>query len=120
MRVNRHAQGAQAEAQAAAYLVGKGMRLLTQNLRLPGGEVDLVLEDGAYTVFVEVKQRRSARYGTGREAVDARKQRRICQVAVQYLVAQGRYGAPVRFDVVEIQNRCITHIPNAFSFVPPA
>ncbi len=113
--MNKRAVGDQGEAIAAAYLEGKGMTCLARNLRLPGGEIDLVMRDGKYTVFVEVKLRGTGRYGLGREAVDARKQRRIQQVAMQYLQQQGLTNTPVRFDVVEIQAGDVRHLTNAFS-----
>jgi ribonuclease HII len=114
-------EGARGEARAAAWLVARGMELLAQNLRGPHGEVDLVMRDGAYTVFVEVKRRAAGtRRGTGREAVNAAKQRRVCAVALRYLLDRGLAGMPVRFDVVELSGDQVTHLPNAFPYTPPA
>jgi putative endonuclease len=112
--------GAQGESRAAAYLVARGLSLVVQNLRNKGGEIDLVMREGAYTVFVEVKRRSDTRHGTGREAVTVAKQRRICSVALRYLAECGQVGAPVRFDVVEIHGERVTHLPNAFPYRPPA
>ncbi len=118
--MNTREQGAQGEAQALEYLGARGMTLVMQNLRYPGGEVDLVMRDGGYTVFVEVKRREGTRYGAGREAVTLTKRRRICAVALRYLQAHALLGTPVRFDVVEIHGREIVHLPNAFPYTPPA
>ena len=118
--MNTRQQGAQGEREAEDYLAARGMELVARNLRYPCGEVDLVMRDGAYTVFVEVKRRLGARYGSGREAVTLAKRRRICAVALRYLKAQGMVGAPVRFDVVELQNQSVTHLRNAFPYTPPA
>ncbi len=117
--MNHSDLGAQGEGVAAAYLVARGMTLIRQNLRYAGGEVDLVMRDGAYTVFVEVKRRANAHYGTGRAAVTAEKQRRICAVALRYLIETQQMGTPVRFDVLEIQGQRVTHLPNAFPYKPP-
>lgn len=118
--MNTRQQGTQGERAAEEYLAALGMELAARNLRYPGGEVDLVMRDGTYTVFVEVKCRLSAHYGSGREAVNLAKRRRICAVALRYLQARGALGTPVRFDVVEIQGEALTHLPNAFPYTPPA
>ena len=118
--MNTRQQGEQGERAAEEYLVACGMEPVARNLRYPRGEVDLVMRDGGYTVFVEVKRRDGARYGTGREAVNLAKRRRICAVALRYLQANGAVGTPVRFDVVEIHGGAVTHLPNAFPYTPPA
>jgi len=118
--MNTRQQGEQGERVAEEYLAARGMELVTRNLRYPCGEVDLVMRDGGYTVFVEVKRRGGTRYGTGREAVNLAKRRRVSAVALCYLRARGTLGAPARFDVVEIQGVAVTHLPNAFPYTPPA
>ena len=117
--MNTRQQGEQGERVAEEYLVAHGMELVARNLRYPCGEIDLVMRDGGYTVFVEVKRRFGTRYGVGREAVTLAKRRRICAVALRYLQAQGTLGAPVRFDVVEIHGEDVTHLRNAFPYTPP-
>jgi len=117
--MNTRQQGEQGERAAEEYLVERGMKLIARNLRYPCGEVDLVMRDGAYTVFVEVKRRFGTRYGSGREAVTQTKRRRICAVALRYLQANRLVGSPVRFDVVEILGEEITHLSNAFPYTPP-
>ena len=74
--MNRRAQGAAGEARALQYLQEKGMEPVARNVRCGGGEIDLIVRDGRYLVFVEVKQRASGRMGQGREAVDAKKRAR--------------------------------------------
>ncbi|MCL2810923.1 MAG: YraN family protein [Clostridia bacterium] len=118
--MNTRQQGEQGERVAEDYLVAQGMALIARNLRYPNGEVDLVMRDGNYTVFVEVKRRFGTRYGTGREAVTLTKRRRICAVALRYLRANGLLGTATRFDVVEIHGEVINHLPNAFPYTPPA
>ena len=118
--MNTRQQGARGERAAEDYLAALGMELIARNLRYPCGEVDLVMRDGEYTVFVEVKRRLGTRYGSGREAVNLAKRRRVSAVALRYLRSLGVLGAPARFDVVEIQGEAITHLPNAFPYTPPA
>ena len=111
------ARGAAGETQAADYLAAQGMEILARNFTVRGGEIDLIARDGAYIVFVEVKQRTSAYAGLGREAVNLKKQRFICRAAMQYLMKHNLMQSFVRFDVVEIQAGQLTHIKNAFSYV---
>jgi len=108
--------GRRCEALAAGYLYAKGYRLRARNLRTKLGEVDLVCEWGALVVFVEVKARRSARYGPGSASVGYAKQRRLMAIAAQIMAREP--GRPCRFDVVSVgfdgDRPQITHLPNAF------
>lgn len=61
----------------------------------------MVARDGV-VAFVEVKARASARYGSGLEAVDGRKQRRLRSVAGRWLAQAPEHFGEVRFDVVEV------------------
>jgi putative endonuclease len=93
--------GRAAEQQAAAHLGRAGLQLLTRNYRCRGGEIDLVMRDGAALVFVEVRYRSRTGFGTAAESVDARKRRRLIRAAEHYLQAHRARG-PCRFDVVGI------------------
>ena len=94
-------RGRQHEASAERYLVTQGLRTLSKNFLAPGGELDLVMEDGANVVFVEVRCRAKTRYASAIETITATKQRRIVRAATSYLQ---KYPAlanrPCRFDVV--------------------
>ncbi len=48
------------EQAAAAHLLKQGYALLARKWRSTGGELDLVMRDGAELVFVEVRTRRGA------------------------------------------------------------
>ncbi|MGH8161813.1 MAG: YraN family protein, partial [Gammaproteobacteria bacterium] len=50
-------RGERAETLAAARLQACGLKLLARNQRSRFGEIDLVMEDGATLVFVEVRYR---------------------------------------------------------------
>ncbi len=96
---SRKATGRAGEDLAAQYLKQQGYTILERNYRLRIGEVDIIARDGEYLVFIEVKTRRSTRFGSPFEAVDARKQQQIVKIASAYL--QGK-ELPVRFDVVAV------------------
>ncbi len=113
--MNNRETGSRHEKLAAAYLRQKGYRILEFNYRCPWGEVDLIAREGSYLVFVEVKYRRSARWGMPAEAVDSRKQERIRRAASWYLSARRLSGeTPCRFDVVGILGEQIELIRDAF------
>ncbi len=96
-------KGQDAEDRALAHLLGLGHSLLARNYRIPGGELDLVTQDGPVTVFVEVRQRRGARYGSALESVTPRKADLLRRAALTYLVREfGRDDLPCRFDLVTI------------------
>jgi len=84
MTLHTNSKGRAGEDAAAALLESHGYRILGRNVRVPGGEIDLVALDGAVLVFVEVKRRDSRRFGTALGAVDARKRRRLRELAADY------------------------------------
>ena len=116
--MNNRATGADREKQAAEYLTKRGMRITEHNYRNQNGEIDLIGYHGDYLVFVEVKYRRDLQKGFAAEAVDMRKQRRICKVADYYRYSHGiGERTRVRYDVVAIQGEEINWFQNAFPHV---
>jgi putative endonuclease len=104
---------------AARFLAAKGWRIVGRNVRCGrAGEIDIVAERGGMLAFVEVKTRRTDRYGTPGEAVTWRKQARIRSLARLYLMRTKPRASAIRFDVVEVRstgNRpVVTHLENAF------
>lgn len=93
--------GSQAEIDALGYLQSKGLVLVKRNYRCRRGEIDLVMNDGETIVFVEVRYRNSARYGSALESVDSYKQSRLIACASHYL-AMNDSNKPARFDVIAI------------------
>jgi len=99
----KHLSGAAAEDLVARHLEANGCAILARRYRRRGGEVDLVVRDGAVIAFVEVKARRGSRYGTAVEAVTARKRLRIVRAARQFLAEQGLRSSRCRFDVACVE-----------------
>ena len=99
--ISRVAQGSTAENLACQYLETRGLVLVARNVRYRGGELDLIMRDGEHLVFVEVRSRRHARYGTPAESVTRTKQQRLLRAAAVYLQRR-RLDPPCRFDVVAI------------------
>lgn len=113
--MNQRQIGTEQERTAGAYLESCGYRILEYNFRARRSEIDIVAKDGRYLAFVEVKYRTDGRAGHPLEAVDIRKQRRICRAALCYLQ---RYGwsedTPCRFDVVGITGKKVILVKDAF------
>jgi putative endonuclease len=100
---NRRQDGAEHETLALAYLESKGYQLVKQNFTFGRvGEIDLVMRDGATWVFVEVKARRSYRYGRPEDAVPPAKQRVIRRVAEGFIHIWKLRNVHARFDVVAV------------------
>ena len=93
--------GAWGEALAASYLQKKKYRLLASGYRCRFGEIDLIVADRKYIVFVEVKLRKNDRFASAMEYVDYRKQNRIRTTAQVYL-SENPTDLQPRFDVIEI------------------
>jgi putative endonuclease len=108
------------ERAAEKFLKRKGYKIVARNLRMRGGELDLVAVDGRTIVFVEVKTRRSHDAGTPAEAIDARKEAHMTRAAMLFLKRHSLEGYSCRFDVVAITWRDkskqpqIEHFINAF------
>ncbi len=112
--------GRRAEQDACDYLERRGLRLVERNYACAHGEIDLVMLDRDTLVFVEVRYRRSRRYGGGAESIDWRKQDKLSATAAHYLQAHPKAARrPCRFDVIALsgENNGGTHIDwisNAF------
>ncbi len=111
--------GKEAEAAAEQFLRRKGYRILDRNVRVGRGELDLVARSGETVIFVEVKSRRTTRYGGVWYAVTARKERQLIQLAAQYLARHRLQNQSCRFDVLLYDAGgpgapVLEHVENAF------
>jgi putative endonuclease len=95
------AVGNDAERRAEQWMRASGLVTEQRNYRCRGGELDLVMRDGDTLVFVEVRFRRSDRFGGPLASVDRRKQHRVATAAAHYLQRHAWRG-PCRFDVIGI------------------
>ncbi|MBW1841403.1 MAG: YraN family protein [Deltaproteobacteria bacterium] len=110
--------GKESETTAVKYLKKNGYKILERNYRTKLGEIDIIAKDRDALVFVEVKAKRSDRFGNPKEAVTPKKQRKISKVALHYLKATNQNHVKARFDVVAIlsmeDNTSIEIVKNAF------
>lgn len=104
-------RGRQAEDDALAYLLLQGLQLLQRNYLCRGGELDLIMRDGASVVFVEVRLRSGARFGGALASITPTKQRRMVVAAQTWLLGQTRLPA-CRFDALCIDGGQLSWLKN--------
>jgi putative endonuclease len=106
-----------AEDKALAYLKARGLHLVGRNYSCTLGEIDLVMRDGSYLVFIEVRSRVNTGFGSGAVSVTYAKQQKIIKATQHYILknqVQDKY--PLRFDVISIDgsSESITWLKDAF------
>ncbi len=117
--MNNRKTGTEFEDMAAGYIIKYGYTILERNYSSRFGEIDIIAYKDSTLIFFEVKYRSSIRYGEPAEAVDVRKQRKICHTALIYCTYHGySEETPCRFDVIAIYpDKSIRHIKNAFEYI---
>lgn len=113
------ARGNAAESLAKAFLAQQGCRTIARQFRCKAGEIDLICLCSASVVFVEVRMRGSARYGSAAESITATKRQRLVRAAQWWLAGPGQEHAhrACRFDVVvfdQLSPEGLHWIPAAF------
>lgn len=111
-------KGKAGEDFACRILSEKGYRIIERNHHSRYGEIDIIAESDNALAFVEVKARKQNGKTMPREAVDARKQRKIILTAMLYLQSHSAQKPP-RFDVFEVWHAengisKFNHLENAF------
>ena len=110
------------ETLAVEHLKSRGCEILARNYRAERGEIDIIVKDGEFTVFVEVKTRRNLKFGLPQAAVTPQKQRQISKVALAYLQTEDRLDTSCRFDVIaihlsrQLEVLQLEQLENAFMF----
>ena len=105
------------EDRAAAYLMARGYTIRDRNWRVGHKEIDIIAQKDGVIVFIEVKARKSDRYGDAIEAVNDQKIRKLVTAAHAY-VRYHRIDLPTRFDIISITGepgrQTVEHIEEAF------
>ena len=94
--------GSDAEQLACEYLQQQTLHLVTKNYHSRRGEIDLIMQEQQILVFVEVRYRKSSRFGSALESVNRQKQQKIIATASHYLMQNNEHYSAYRFDVVAI------------------
>jgi len=102
MTLARQVLGKLGEELAVEELQRRGYAITARRYRTRCGEIDIVAAHAGVLIFVEVKTRMDAEFGTAAEAVTVRKQRRLTRMANDYLTRESVVDRPCRFDVVTV------------------
>jgi len=111
--LNTRKTGTFYENAVCKFLEEKGIKILQRNFRCKAGEIDIIGKKEECIIFFEVKYRKSTAYGYAQEAVNKKKQKKICNCAMYYCL-QNKEVKQIRYDVVAITGEEIQWIPNAF------
>ena len=109
-------KGKEAEKLARTFLESQGLKFIDRNFNSRVGEIDLIMRDNEFLIFVEVRSRKSTVYGGALASVNYHKQQKILKAASLYLLTKNLYdNTPVRFDVVTLDG-----VPVQFSWIKNA
>jgi len=102
MTYARQQLGIFGEDLARVELERLGYQILDRRYRSRFGEIDLIAQDAATVVFVEVKTKTDSKFGDPAEMVTSQKQRRLVSMAEEYVSRHQLHTTPCRFDVVAV------------------
>jgi putative endonuclease len=103
MTRQRQFLGRRGEAVAAEKLAALGYEIVARNYRCGAGEIDLVARHHETWVFVEVRTRRSEKFGTPEESITRRKRAHLVASAQSYLQEKQLSEVAWRIDVVAVE-----------------
>lgn len=113
-RTNKQITGDEGEDQALHHLLAQGLQLVQRNFLCKGGEIDLIMRDREFLVFVEVRKRSNGQFGGALASVTASKQKRLVHAAQVYLKNLKTQPA-CRFDLVAIEAEQLLWLKNIIS-----
>ena len=117
LAVTTRQTGFAAEDKALDYLSKQGLKLVTRNFNCRVGEIDLIMHDKNYLVFIEVRARASQNFGGGIASITPSKRQKIIKTSSFYMVKHKIADKfPLRFDVISLDSKTgiITWIKDAF------
>lgn len=110
--------GSGSEFLAGQYFSDCGYRIVERNYRARRGEIDLVVEKDNEIAFVEVRYRKTARFGAPEETVTTAKRRKLSMAALEFITSRNTAEKSLRFDVLAMVRKgasiALTHFENAF------
>ncbi|CDL79203.1 YraN family protein [Xenorhabdus cabanillasii] len=114
---NRYAQGCHYEQQVKQFLQKQGLVFVAENVKIRGGEIDLIMRDKQTWVFVEVRFRQNAQYGDAVTTITRSKRRKILRTASFWLYQRDECfeTAACRFDVCAITGQKFVWLKDAFN-----
>lgn len=116
--VSSHKLGKAGEKAALNFLNRNNFRIVEQGFCFLRGEIDIIAYDRETLVFLEVKSRRSHKFGFPEEALTSAKQKQLKKVALGYCTLHNIQDVECRFDVISLtyddEGYTVSHIKNAF------
>lgn len=115
MKLNHNNAGLLAEQLAETFLIKQGLTQVVHNYHCRFGEIDLIMQDGQCLVFIEVRLRSNAKFGSAASSITHKKQQKLIATAQHYLQQHGDHAC--RFDAVlmnKVDSHNIEWIRNAF------
>ena len=103
MTFQRLALGKKGEGLALSYLKRKGYEIIEKNYKANAGEIDIIGRDRDCVCFIEVRTRKSRRFGSPLETIDRKKQNQIAKTALIYIKNKRLEEGKCRFDVVSVE-----------------
>jgi putative endonuclease len=111
----RAGSGFSAERRAVRWYRLRGWRILGANVWAGGNELDLIVRRGRTLRFVEVKEKKTQRFGDPLEMITAEKQRRLRRAAESWLGVRPELAQlAVGFDVIAVRDGRVRRVPQAF------
>jgi putative endonuclease len=111
----RRGSGFAAEQKAVRWYRLRGWRILGENVWAGGNELDLIVRRGRTIRFVEVKEKKSARFGDPLEMITPAKQQRLRRAAESWLGARPELARlAIGFDVIAVRDGRLERVPQAF------
>ena len=114
---HNNVQGRLGENAATDFLLTENYEILEKNYRYRRAEIDLIARKNNTLIFVEVKLRKSDKFGFPEEAVSVRKQELFLEAAEHY-IEKVNWQQDIRFDIIAITRNQgslnIHHIEDAF------
>lgn len=99
-------KGKHAESMALKYLQAQGLKKLQKNFACKCGEIDLIMLDNEFLVFIEVRYRKQTQFGHPLETIDYKKQQKIIKTIQYFLMKQPEYNRfPCRIDAIAIHTQ---------------
>jgi len=99
-------KGQQAEVIALNYLQKQGLKKLLANFSCKHGEIDLIMHDNEFLIFIEVRYRKQTHFGHPLETINYAKQKKIIKTSQYFLIKYPQYNhLPCRIDAVAINSQ---------------
>ncbi len=112
--MTNYEKGKEYEEKALKILENNGFSLCLKNYKNSYGEIDLIVKNDLEIVFVEVKYRKNKKYGTGLEAINIKKAKRIYMGAQEFLLKNENFYKSYRFDLIIFEGEQYNWIKNCF------